>query len=922
MADLVNEPGTPYSSIAADDALIKFMNTALNRQQRYAGQQWQLSSVSPELRSALNTAGPNNPFSTRGFPTQSVVPNPTGSVTFSSYNSELLASYSHHTPDLNFLPHNSHYLGTTRPAVNYQSSELSLALMDPAIPRNNPPNMSGQSTAISREPPTATGGDEDNRSKRRKYPTAIETTKITGACTRCKRVKMKCTFPDNASSCARCLAGGHECLVLGRKPRSPGVNEILRKQIKEKDAMIDDLLHRLNPTPSLATPLSLNLSRLALTASQRVKHRDVLAWFERPQNKIKSCRELKSKVKLAGLQPDDEDNFSDDEDSDTAGGSGSPAAEELDEPTVTHRLTLPEASAPAGLLASTVIHSRQRSVSVDPGSDEDEEVDMSTERGVGSRTYFDPGPSSNPEMRRLIIERQAAPDILLCGLVSLDEVDELFTIYFRWINPSLPVLDENIHTPAAVLGRCPFLFTVVCALASQFYDAKPEIYDLAMHIAKSAAANAFLDGWKTVEMCQAYIILGGHTPPAKRWEEDRFWFYSGIAFRLAIELNLNRLPPVSPSDERAEREQLNRMRTWLNCFTMDRYACVNLCKPCMIPDDEALKNASKKFSESQYHNPGDMYVVGLSEILRITSHFCDHVRPLLEANDGKENTDMAAVHAVILEMTEWNRTRTKNLGSESEESEHKMQVALLTTIYHHCRLVVYSAVLRFIEKADGLGADQIFFSGCIDAASSILEEFLQGIVPSGYLRYSPEHLALPSAFALAVLGKCFKPTYAHKLSPSEREGVTQLVKRFIKVLDSEKDAQISSSQYLSCIRNILAPYILRSGCSNQNQFKAIATPSQSQQFQPATSQNTNRTAMMIPGMNHSFNFSVPPPSASSPGSIGSLPFQFTGLSSIPDPVFQSAFDLNSSFSLQSFLDPEDLASMFGGQQNDSSIWYM
>ena len=26
--------------------------------------------------------------------------------------------------------------------------------------------------------------------------------------------------------------------------------------------------------------------------------------------------------------------------------------------------------------------------------------------------------------------------------------------------PFIPVLDENIHTPAAVLSRCPFLFTV------------------------------------------------------------------------------------------------------------------------------------------------------------------------------------------------------------------------------------------------------------------------------------------------------------------------------------------------------------------------------------------------------------------------------------------------------------------------------
>lgn len=111
-------------------------------------------------------------------------------------------------------------------------------------------------------------------------------------------------------------------------------------------------------------------------------------------------------------------------------------------------------------------------------------------------------------------------------------------------------LDENIHTPAAVLGRCPFLFTVgmspsflsastrwlilvhiVCAVASRYYDEKPHIHGMAMHFARAAAANAIIDGWKTIEMCQAFALLSVYNPPARRWEEDRAWCFTGIAFR-------------------------------------------------------------------------------------------------------------------------------------------------------------------------------------------------------------------------------------------------------------------------------------------------------------------------------------------------------------------------------------------------------
>ncbi|KIK36132.1 hypothetical protein CY34DRAFT_539200 [Suillus luteus UH-Slu-Lm8-n1] len=42
----------------------------------------------------------------------------------------------------------------------------------------------------------------------------------TGACTHCKRLKMKCDFPDGASTCKRCATGGHPCIVEGRKPRT------------------------------------------------------------------------------------------------------------------------------------------------------------------------------------------------------------------------------------------------------------------------------------------------------------------------------------------------------------------------------------------------------------------------------------------------------------------------------------------------------------------------------------------------------------------------------------------------------------------------------------------------------------------------------------------------------------------------------
>ena len=81
-----------------------------------------------------------------------------------------------------------------------------------------------------------------------------------------------------------------------------------------------------------------------------------------------------------------------------------------------------------------------------------------------------------------------------------------------------------------VAGVLQTLVTV-CALSSRYYTQRPGLYTLAIHFAKASAASAFIDGWKCVEMCQAYLMLTAYAPPTQRFEDNRSGFYSGIATR-------------------------------------------------------------------------------------------------------------------------------------------------------------------------------------------------------------------------------------------------------------------------------------------------------------------------------------------------------------------------------------------------------
>ena len=130
------------------------------------------------------------------------------------------------------------------------------------------------------------------------------------------------------------------------------------------------------------------------------------------------------------------------------------------------------------------------------------------------------------------------------------------------------------------------------------------MYPIAMHFAKSAAANALVDGWKSVELCQAYILMSIYAVPARRWEEDRSWLYTGLAIRYALpvlnaardnsdrcyasiatDLNLHLLPSKKPTTEQQELEMLNRTRIWIICFNLDKSTATQFGKPSTLKED-------------------------------------------------------------------------------------------------------------------------------------------------------------------------------------------------------------------------------------------------------------------------------------------------------------------------------------------------
>ena len=74
--------------------------------------------------------------------------------------------------------------------------------------------------------------------------------------------------------------------------------------------------------------------------------------------------------------------------------------------------------------------------------------------------------------------------------------------------------------------------SLVCAIASRFYNARPELHAKLSDLARKLAFSVPAQGYKSVEIVQAYLLntLWG-CGPVERYEQDRTWMLLGMAIR-------------------------------------------------------------------------------------------------------------------------------------------------------------------------------------------------------------------------------------------------------------------------------------------------------------------------------------------------------------------------------------------------------
>ncbi|KAG8742296.1 hypothetical protein FRC10_001720 [Ceratobasidium sp. 414] len=615
-------------------------------------------------------------------------------------------------------------------------------------------------------------------------------------------------------------------------------HQLLIRELENKDQIINSLLRQLH-NPAMRTPISLpNVPTPQKTPNtpERPPDKDVLAWIESiRQNRPPSptgavyagATDHQSESPSFIPYPpypfdpyDDAMSFGESMLNRTNDGSGSHPYTPNDLRQSSAELgdtlhSIPPSTAPVGFIADLALSTnRTRRGSEVSLKNEVEEEDHCV--GVGNMAYFEAGPSADPELRRMIIERQMPPEILTNGIIKPAEVEILFRIYFEKLNPFVAILDPSMHTPAFVFGRCPFLFTVICAISSRYHRERPERYTVAMDFTKQLAAKALVGGWKSIELVQAYTLMSAYPVPTRRWNEDRTGWYLSLAIKIATDLNLHVPWQGKLTSEAQEREALNRTRTWLVCFYLTLLLIVYGTGTSLAQHRSDARPLSEKVASFSNRMIGtnaartsepvifqggdhnlmfgslrtDVHLLAYTRILWVVARFLTKVL----SNSGSptalnKRLDLLSVAGESdKELIAFERETQEQFETESDhdgtffftstcEADFDWPVDpvceyrrnWLPFLSNYSRLVIFSFVYQ--EAFQGrLQHAKVFFDMCYKAASEVVKIAIEVLTPTAFLL------------------KMLQPQFAVFLEPEQSVQIVQLAIPLTTTLASDKVA--------------------------------------------------------------------------------------------------------------------------------------
>ncbi|CAO3650301.1 unnamed protein product [Cunninghamella blakesleeana] len=378
----------------------------------------------------------------------------------------------------------------------------------------------------------------------------------------------------------------------------------------------------------------------------------------------------------------------------------------------------------------------------------------------------------------------------------------LVRAYFKYFYPFLPIfykqqLSSSLDDPAEPIS--PLLLNAIYALASRVIDDdirvrsdpnQPETAGDPFFERAKFLLDSYYDIPK-ISTVQALLLLSSHQQGMRK--SARAWLYSGMAFRMALDLGLNRNCDhwQIPYDEKERRK-----RVFWCCFVADRMASATFGRTscfeesdCDVPfpnieDDNPVYIASNP-SSMNYTPPGPLKV--LNHLVKV----CDilgHVLKNIYYTKALQQADMRhidqLVHTLTGRLTHWHNNLPASLCIDIKNIDHlvyPISVYQLHLVYHTTVILLHRLFIPN-NANDSSTSSMTDYNICVESATCIMN-IAHSMLQKNILKY----ISNTSVYCVFTSGIIFINSATSKNDPGKSFDAKLSINKIMHILNKMGD---------------------------------------------------------------------------------------------------------------------------------------
>lgn len=237
--------------------------------------------------------------------------------------------------------------------------------------------------------------------------------------------------------------------------------------------------------------------------------------------------------------------------------------------------------------------------------------------------------------------RTSEQDPIVQGIMTLEEAQQAFDIFFAHCHPHAPFLCvQTQRSASSVRQTSPTLFLSVCTVGARFWQAANSqmnfqgLHHAYKHLVslldqsvsrlllQPTLSDVNLDHIRTLLLYIQWMPTEQLTPGIcqTRYNDISAWSVLGLAIRYAIFLGLDRTviePFLSGFTESPTQEDFARLRVWINLLTCDCHLMLSAGLPASLDPEPIMKVARNFAFHKDSLKPSDSKIAAICELVTI-----------------------------------------------------------------------------------------------------------------------------------------------------------------------------------------------------------------------------------------------------------------------------------------------------------------